>query len=272
MTTGRIGPWMQTFSGIRFYPLDPRPEDVKLEDIAHALSLLCRFGGHVQTHYSVAEHSVRVAAALLHFIAGPGSGHVLTDEGIDLGLDALFHDGAEYVVGDVIWPVKQVIASLFGPVEHGVDQAIRTCFRLPLTQSRSVKRFDLILLATEKRDLLDPSADRSVDKERIAAEHWGQLGDIEPLPDVIVPWSAADAERAFLRMARSLFRARTVHDVGADSARRYTTHRPYCMACTHPLEPARSISDGEPTFRGFHPCPDHPEATVVYPTIPPELL
>ena len=42
----RVGNWMQTVGGRAFYPLDPRPEDVDIEDIAHALSLVCRFGGH----------------------------------------------------------------------------------------------------------------------------------------------------------------------------------------------------------------------------------
>lgn len=49
---------------------------------------------------------------------------------------------------------------------------------------------------------------------------------------------------------------------------RYTTHRPRCGACGTALEPARACADGEPTFCGFHPCPRHPEAAVVYPPIP----
>lgn len=57
----RRGDWIQTFTGRRFWPLDPRPEDVCIEDIAHALSLKCRFGGHCTRFYSVAEHSVHVS-------------------------------------------------------------------------------------------------------------------------------------------------------------------------------------------------------------------
>lgn len=52
----RKGDWILTFTGRRFYPLDPRPEDVCLEDIAHALSLICRYNGHSRFFYSVAEH------------------------------------------------------------------------------------------------------------------------------------------------------------------------------------------------------------------------
>lgn len=59
--TERAGDWMQTFTGRQFWPMDPRPEDLDILDIAHALSLLCRFGGHCQRFYSVAEHSVHVS-------------------------------------------------------------------------------------------------------------------------------------------------------------------------------------------------------------------
>lgn len=76
---GRGSP-MQTFSGGVFYPMDPRPEDIRLEDIAAALSKLCRFGGQCLKFCSVAEHSVLVAqqvppqyqlTALLHDASKP---------------------------------------------------------------------------------------------------------------------------------------------------------------------------------------------------------
>lgn len=59
----RIGDWMQTASGRMFWPVDPRPEDVEINDIAHALSLTCRYCGHVREFYSVAQHSVLVSDA-----------------------------------------------------------------------------------------------------------------------------------------------------------------------------------------------------------------
>jgi hypothetical protein len=59
------GDWMQTYSGRRFYPLDPRAEELADLDIAHALSLLCRYGGHVERFYSVAEHCVEADNRIL---------------------------------------------------------------------------------------------------------------------------------------------------------------------------------------------------------------
>ena len=50
--------WIQTFTGKRMYPLDPKPEDICIEDIAHALSNICRFTGHTKKFYSVGEHSI----------------------------------------------------------------------------------------------------------------------------------------------------------------------------------------------------------------------
>lgn len=57
----RIGDWMQVYSGKQFWPLDPRPEEIEIEDIAHSLANMCRFAGHSEKFYSVADHSHRVA-------------------------------------------------------------------------------------------------------------------------------------------------------------------------------------------------------------------
>ena len=57
----RKGDWMQTFLGIQFWPMEPRVDEIQIEDIAHALSNQCRFAGHCSTFYSVAQHSVMVA-------------------------------------------------------------------------------------------------------------------------------------------------------------------------------------------------------------------
>jgi len=87
----RIGSWMQTYTGGQFWPLDPRPEDILVVDIAQALSMTCRYNGHVTAFYSVAEHSV----ILSNFVSPENA------------LAALLHDAAEAYVGDMVRPLKQ---------------------------------------------------------------------------------------------------------------------------------------------------------------------
>ncbi len=86
--------FIQTFSGVHFYPLAPRLEDIYLDDIAHALVNICRYGGHTTRHYSVAEHSVNVArlAAQVDAAAIPY---------------ALLHDATEAYLGDIVRPLKE---------------------------------------------------------------------------------------------------------------------------------------------------------------------
>jgi len=89
----RHGDWIQTFGGRAFWPLDPRPEDVAIGDIAHALAHLCRYGGHTRRFYSVAEHSVLMARAV-------SPKHRLW---------ALLHDASEAYLVDLPRPIKRAI-------------------------------------------------------------------------------------------------------------------------------------------------------------------
>ena len=77
--------WMTTYTGKKFYPLNPNPEDIDILDIAHHLSLICRFTGACRIHYSVAEHSVRVMSLVPK----------------DQKLGALLHDSPETYMADL---------------------------------------------------------------------------------------------------------------------------------------------------------------------------
>lgn len=90
--------WIQTYTGRQFHVMEPRVEEVHHEDIAHALSLLCRYNGHVDRFYSVAEHCVILS-------------HVVPPEA---QLWALLHDAGEAYVGDMSRPLKQHMQAFIG--------------------------------------------------------------------------------------------------------------------------------------------------------------
>ena len=160
--------WIQTYLGEKFYPLEPRPGRVDIRDVAHALSLACRFNGHCQVFYSVAEHCVRVSHAV------PGR-HALW---------GLLHDAAEAYVSDVPRPVKRCIEA-FGPMEDRLLAVILAEFGLALPMPSEVREGDEVLLATEFRDLMAE-----------APEPWPLAA--EPLSLPITPMTWQQAERAFL--------------------------------------------------------------------------
>lgn len=129
---------MQTFTGKKFWPLDPRPEDVHIEDIAHALSLLCRFNGHCNEFYSVAQHSVLVSQ-----IVSPTN-----------SLPALLHDASEAYLGDIIRPVKLFLPVAVKEIERKLEAVIFQHFAILAYDQKEISRADNIILYTEMRDLM----------------------------------------------------------------------------------------------------------------------
>lgn len=164
----RKGDWCQTYTGVRFYPLDPRAEEVRIEDIAHHLALLTRFGGACRKFYSVAEHSVRVS-----FACAPQD-----------ALWGLLHDAAEAYLIDVPRPLKRLLVG-YKDHESAVQRSICERFGLGLEQPQSVTIADDVLLVTEGRDLMTQFEPR-----------WALRAD--PLPEPITPWTWMAAELLFL--------------------------------------------------------------------------
>lgn len=163
---------VQTVSGRYIDVLAPWAGDIQLGDIAHHLANLCRFSGAVREFYSVAQHSVMVASIL------PPA----------LRLAGLLHDASEAYLGDVISPIKRHIPS-YQYMEELVMAAVEQRFTLDLTtQDRAViKRADLVLLATERRDLMP--ADKT---------EWPILAGVAPLQERIRPLPPAEAVAAFM--------------------------------------------------------------------------
>lgn len=173
--------WFITAHGRRLFILEPDPAHIHIDDIAHALSNLCRFGGHVP-FYSIAQHSVLVSRIVPQQFA----------------LAGLLHDASEAYLGDVIRPLKRQLF-VYRDIERQWEDVIARRFRLggsmPHTCSAEVKLADLVALATERRDLL-PFAD-----PKQAPTAWEWVEDelaVEPHPDRIVPLSPSDARTRFL--------------------------------------------------------------------------
>ncbi|MEL7276750.1 MAG: HD family hydrolase, partial [Pseudomonadota bacterium] len=124
--------WQRMLSGRRLDLLDPSPLDIEIEDIAHGLAFVARWNG--QTHgeypYSVAQHSVLVEE--LYGILYP-------DAPAKWRLAAILHDAPEYVIGDMISPVKAAV----GPGYKGLDErlmaAVHLRFGLPAELPRTIK-------------------------------------------------------------------------------------------------------------------------------------
>lgn len=111
----RRGDWLQTHTGVHFYPLDPRPEEIDITDIAHSLALQCRWAGHVKQHYSVAEHCVRVS-------------RIVPKED---ALWALLHDAAEAYLIDLPRPLKNLPEfSIYRMAENMIMTAVISRFEL----------------------------------------------------------------------------------------------------------------------------------------------
>ena len=169
---------LQTFTRRTVSPVAPRVSDIDIVDVAHALSHMCRFGGHVHTFYSVAQHSVLVS-------------HVVPEA---VALWGLLHDASEAYLVDIPTPVK-VTAALGGymAVEAQMQRTIYQAFGLVGDEPAEVAAADRALLLAEA-DALLPGGPTWAD----------ELRGTVPVPPVrIVPWTSSAAKNAFLsRFAR----------------------------------------------------------------------
>jgi hypothetical protein len=138
--TERLGDWMITSSGGQYWPLDPRADEVSLTDIAAALSKLCRFAGHCDRFYSVAEHSVLVSRCV------PA----------EHALQALMHDATEAYVVDIPRPLKRGLGEAYASIEDLNWHVICARFRISPAMHPTVKAADDAVLLAE-RDALFPA-------------------------------------------------------------------------------------------------------------------
>lgn len=185
--------WQRMLSGRRLDLLDPAPLDIEVEDIAHGLSFVARWNGQTigDWPYSVAEHSLLVEEIFTRLNPGIGARWQLA---------ALLHDAPEYVIGDMISPVKAAIGEAYGHLDARLAAAVHLRFGLPA-----------ILPAEVKREIKRA--------DRISA--WLEAVQI-------AGFAAAEADRFFghpqsVELAGLKIRLRPPKDVRADYVRRHAT-------------------------------------------------
>ncbi len=148
-----------TFTGKKVSYHNPTTDMICIEDIAHSLSNICRFGGHVKHFYSVAQHSMLVA-----YLAPP-----------ELFLPALLHDATEAYCGDVIKPLKIIIGMNYERVESKFAALIAKKFDIDLLDFKAIKEFDKLALEIEHHALIAEKPDSEF------CTIWKELFTIESL-------------------------------------------------------------------------------------------
>jgi hypothetical protein len=164
------GPTIYLRSGLYFDLGEPRACPFTIEDVAHSLAHICRFGGHTHRFYSVAEHSVWCSR-----IVPP-----------EHALEALLHDAAEAFIGDVTRPLKSMLPS-YRALEASVEAAVFARLGIGPVLHESVREADRRMLVAEQRQAM------------ACADTWPGLEDVEPAPVVLDFLEPSAAAQLFLR-------------------------------------------------------------------------
>lgn len=165
---------IETFSGGYVNIADPAPSSIELRDIAHALANICRYGGHCQRFFSVAEHAVFVSKRLER-----------QRQNLIMQLAGLHHDDAEAFLGDIPRPIKPLLGSTYEQMSDTMDECIIEALALPFSASLFhdgiIKAADNWALFVEARHLL-PSGGKGWFEGGQTAQTWG----LDSLPSRIV--------------------------------------------------------------------------------------
>lgn len=174
----RIGDWLQTYSGKRFFPLDPRFEEIDIVDIAHSLSQQCRYAGHTRGFYSVAEHCLIISS-------------VVSPEN---SLWGLLHDASEAYLMDIPRPLKRYLPD-YKQIEKRVMEVIATRFGLPPQEPDEVKEADTRILLNERDTVM-----------RLRKQYYWDIPG-EPLPGVVINcYPPEQAKQLFLKRFNELMK------------------------------------------------------------------
>ncbi|MDF1706731.1 MAG: HD family hydrolase [Paracoccaceae bacterium] len=168
--------WQRMLSGRRLDLLDPTPVDIEIEDIAHGLAFVARWNGQTRGDYaySVAEHSLLVETLFSRMTPGISPRWQLA---------ALLHDAPEYVIGDMISPVKSAVGPGYEDLDTRLTAAIHIRFGLPATIPAAIKK-------------------QIKQADRISA--WMEAV-------AIAGFTEAEADKLFSRPEQSLIRGLSIH-------------------------------------------------------------
>ena len=169
-----------TYRGREIDVLRPTVSDIYIEDIAHALSMICRYGGHSERFYSVAEHCVHLS-------------NCATEEN---ALEALMHDSAEAYIGGIVRPIKDAIPE-FQRIEDKLYSVIASRYNFHGDIPEEVHSLDDRILVNEECLLMPRSG------------KWPSLAGLRPLAVELQFWTPQEAEAAFLQRFYDLQRLRS---------------------------------------------------------------
>lgn len=173
--------WIQTYSGGRFSFSDPQEDMVKPIDIAHALSITNRYGGHTWWPYSVAQHSL--------------IGSIYIEP--EYALEFLLHDAPEAYYGDLPKPLKNYLGEKWDRMARKIDRVVRSALGLPQEIPKEIKPYDDAMLILERKYLL---------RRGTHGVPW-DVDTVEGLPTIIsdvAPMSSDMAEKAFIKKWKEL--------------------------------------------------------------------
>ena len=185
--------WQRMLSGRRLDLLDPQPRDIAIEDIAHGLARVARWNGQtVGPHiFSVAQHSLLVEA----LCAAEGQA------GRQIRLAALLHDAAEYVVGDLISPLKGALAGNYASVEHNLLAAVHLRFAIGPLDAATHERLKVADRAAAR---LEASALAGFDVDEADVIFGPPRSDVSRWASYLTPRHADAVQDAFLSRFHAL--------------------------------------------------------------------
>jgi hypothetical protein len=183
-----VGPTILLGSGSYFDFEAPEQTPLTIEDVAYGLAYACRFAGQCyskrlgrRVFYSVADHCEIMSRLVPEHLA----------------YDALMHELGEPTCGDMTGPLKSIVPQ-YKAIEKRCEKAAQRQFGVTMTEPETIKLFDLRMLATERRDLMN-----------WADEEWACVQGAEPFDIFIEPRSPDEAAAAFLRRFNEIAPARS---------------------------------------------------------------